>query len=329
MKCTNNLKKKHLLILSFSVLACVLTGCGKDAFVMPFSTYLKEETAQITDSFDETKLVGFADDLAVATGDNLDKYELKKGASGILVDINKGETVFSQNVFQRMYPASLTKIMTAYVACKYCKSDDIIKCTANVSNLGFDDAVAMGLKEGDTLTFDQALHLSVAASYNDAAVAIAEHVSGSVEAFADLMNEEAKKLGATDSHFTNPHGLPDDNHYTTAYDLYLIFNAAFSNPTILEIVQCKQYQTTYYDKNGKERGVSATNTNQYFKGTYALPESVSIVGGKTGTTDEAGYCLSLYVRDKYSNPYIAVILGSDSRDNLYKEMTELLTALAN
>ena len=326
MKCINKLFKTFTAILLASCLtACVSTG---SALRMPFSDFANSsETKDFSES--DAVLSGFASGLAVLEGDVTDYYELENAPAGLLVDLNNNEIIFAENAFEERFPASITKIMTAYVALKYCDPSETITCTENVSTIDVYGAVLMGLKKGDTLTLDQALHLALLASYNDVAVAIAEHVSGSVEAFAELMNEEAKLLGATHSNFENPHGLTGDNHYTTAYDLYLIFNAAIQNQTILEIIQCKEYATVYYDKNGKELSAYAQNTNRYFMGTYTIPETVTLVGGKTGTTDEAGYCLMMLVRDKYSNPYIAVILGSDSRDHLYNEMTELLSRLNN
>lgn len=104
-----------------------------------------------------------------------------------------------------------------------------------------------GLKPGDQLTLDQALYGLMLCSGNDAANVIAEYISGSTDKFAELMNKEAQALGATQSHFVNPHGLPDDNHYTTAYDLYLIFNAAIKDDRFVNYISTKKYTTSYTD----------------------------------------------------------------------------------
>ena len=106
-------------------------------------------------------------------------------------------------------------------------------------------------------------------SANDAAVAIAEHIGGSVEGFADMMNEEAQAIGATNSHFVNPHGLNAENHYVTAYDMYLIFNEALKYDTVNEIISMTSYDTVYTDKNGNEKTLSVKNTNQYLAGNVA------------------------------------------------------------
>ena len=332
MRCINSILKKTVywgLGVSFLSVSLCLSGCTKASFPVPFKEF-GEEIETIPVEFSGNSLVeGFSSDLAAFVDDYKERFVLEHGESGLLIDMENKSVVFAEDAFKKMYPASITKIMTAYVALKYCSPEDLIVCGPGVTQIDVPDAVVLGLKEGDTLTLDQALHLAVPASYNDVAVAIAEHVSGSVEAFAELMTKEAQALGATGTHFANPHGLHNDEHYTTAYDIYLIFNAAVANPDLLEIMQCKQYQTTYHNRAGKEISASSTNTNYYFRGVYPMPDTVTIVGGKTGTTGEAKYCLALYVKDKYSKPYIAVILKADTRENLYKDMTDLLNVLAN
>ena len=133
------------------------------------------------------------------------------------------EVVYGYHLYDRLYPASTTKILTAYIALKYGNMDDKVTVSANATDFNWDESVC-GLRTGDTLSMYDLVCGLLLHSGNDAAVAIAEHISGSEEAFVELMNSEAAALGATDSHFVNPHGLHDDDHYTTAYDLYLIFN---------------------------------------------------------------------------------------------------------
>lgn len=311
------------------ILTVSLTACGSEKIVLPFSDYAKETSFVDGNLFSNAELSGFAEDLVAFTGEKTEIYPLEHATAGILVDLGKKDVLFAKEPFEKKYPASITKLMTAYVAMKHSSLDEVITCSKNVSNLGVPDAVALGLVEGDTMTMDQALRMMLVASYNDVSVAVAEHVAGSVSAFCELMNEEALKLGATGTHFVNPHGLHDDEHYTTAYDLYLIYNEIISDPNLLEMIQSTAYTTVYHDRAGKERGVNAVSTNHFFRGTYEMPDTVTIIGGKTGTTDEAGYCLILYVKDKYSNPYIAAILDAETRDLLYKEMSELLSVLSN
>ena len=161
-------------------------------------------------------------------------------------------------------------------------------------------------------------------SANDAAMLIAENVGGSVDHFVEMMNEEAMRLGATNTSFANPHGLSDDNHFTTAYDLYLIFNEAIKYDSFNEIIHMTSYQTTFYDKDGKAKELTVNNTNRFLKGDFNAPENITVIGGKTGTTNAAGHCLILLSRDVNGAPYISVILNSSASDVLYPEMVQLL-----
>ena len=141
------------------------------------------------------------------------------------------------------------------------------------------------------------------------------------------MNKKAKELGATNTHFNNPHGLTEEEHYTTAYDLYLMFQEAIKQDKIVEIIQKDIYTTTYTDKNNKVKDLSVTSTNRYLSGKAKAPDSVNIIGGKTGSTKAAGSCLMLYVKDKEGKAYIAEILNSESNDSLYLQMTSLLETI--
>lgn len=313
-----------------SIMASVFSACGSAEIQMPFSDYVISDDNNVG-SFSKSAALtsGFAGPLATFTDDYTDKYNLENAGAGLLVDVNSKQVLFAQNAFEQMYPASLTKIMTAYLALKYCSLDEKITVTDGVYGISDPTAVKLGLNPGDTLTMDQALHLCLIPSNNDVAVAIACHISGTEEAFCELMNEEALKLGATSTHFTDSCGLGSDEHFTSVYDLYLIFSKALEYREFAEIINCKDYQTTYYNKKDEPVSVSCKSTNMYFNDMINLPENVNIIGGKTGTTTEAGYCLMLYVKDNYSNPYIAVILDSNDRDSLYLQMTELLNCITN
>jgi D-alanyl-D-alanine carboxypeptidase len=216
--------------------------------------------------------------------------------------------------------------MTALVALENASLDQVLTATDAV-NITESGAQLCGLKSGDTMTLDQALHVLLMYSANDAAMLIAENIGGSVENFVEMMNEEAERLGATNTHFTNPHGLNDADHYTTAYDLYLIFNEAVKYDTFSEIIHMATYQTTFYDKNGKAKELSFKNTNGYINGNISTPENVTVIGGKTGTTAAAGHCLILLSRDTNGSPYISVILHSETGDGLYSEMSDLLSEM--
>lgn len=314
--------KKNISIL-LAVVMCIslLTGCKANELPLD---YKKENTITTTNKVGNAA-DGFSSMLAV-TNENVEgktgaKVEDQSAAG--LFDINKCEVLYAKDVHERLAPASLTKVLTALVALKYGNTEDIITCTSEVTNIDY-DATKIGLKPGDRLTLNQALHALLINSANDAAIAIAEHIAGSVEAFSDMMNREALALGATNSHFINPHGLTNNDHYTTAYDLYLIMNAAIKYSTFNEIIQLTEYESVYNDSTGKEKSMSFKTTNLFLRGDYSAPERVTVIGGKTGTTNAAGNCLILVVKDAGGNPYVGVILRASQRTLINEEMAQIL-----
>ncbi|MGN1021960.1 MAG: D-alanyl-D-alanine carboxypeptidase family protein [Lachnospiraceae bacterium] len=339
MKCTSNRQpndgrfQRTLLNRFRSVLWCavlagtvLLTGCSSSVG-MAFSSTQKYSNFSILTGESGSGAVAqpFAGKLAVADGDvNKDEIsDLPDYVSAGLFDVNNVDTLYGSNLFNRVYPASLTKIMTALVALENASTDTMLTATDNVLQTDADAQVA-GIKAGDTMTLDQALHLLLIYSANDAAVMIAENVGGSVENFVQMMNDEAKRLGATGTNFVNPNGLSNDNHYTTAYDMYLIFNEALKYDTFTEIINMSTYSTVYHDQNGAEKDITVNSTNMYLQQVQSAPSGVTVIGGKTGTTNAAGHCLILMVRDTSGRPYVAVIMKAYDEDALYKLMNELL-----
>ena len=326
MKCTN----KKIINASVLFLSAVflITGCGQTSYDMPYTADYEVSSFRIVNLEEERgTAVPFASDLCVVNTDVGSGVELTASAAG-LFDLNNRNTIYAKNVHEKLYPASLTKVMTALIALKHGSSDMMLTATPNVKNLEA-GAQVCGINSGDQMTLDQALHLLLINSANDAAVMIAEGIAGSVEAFAHMMNEEALSLGATNTHFVNPHGLPDDNHYTTAYDMYLIMNEAVNYGLFNEIIHMDSYTTVYTDKNGASKEITVNSTNFYITGTAQAPSGVTVLGGKTGTTNAAGHCLILLSRDSSSNPYISVIMRADGREELYGQMTDLLGEIDN
>lgn len=326
MRCTNKKKILPGLAVLFLLSATALTtGCGKKNYTFSYDPDTSVSAFRVTVNSGAEAAAPFADKLCVTDSDvaGSGAVQMKEASAAGLFDLNKHEVLYARNVHEKLYPASLTKVMTALVALKYGNPEDMITVTAN-AHITESGATLCGLKEGDRLTLDQALHALLIRSANDAGVAIAEHIGGSVEGFAEMMNEEAVAIGATNSHFMNPHGLQDDNHYVTAYDMYLIFNEAMKYELFNEIIHMTSYSSTYTDQNGNAKELDFTNSNQYLKGVYDAPENITVIGGKTGTTNAAGSCLILLTRDVSGNPYISVILRAPQRDKLYEEMTELL-----
>ena len=131
----------------------------------------------------------------------------------------------------------------------------------------------------------------------------------------------------TNSNFMNPSGLYDDNHYTTAYDLYLIFNECIKNEDFVKIISAESYTAEITKPNGSIEKIKWEPTNYYALGSAKSPENVTIVGGKTGTLKVAGNCLILMAKDNSDNPYISIVMGADSKDYLYQDMTKLLSEI--
>lgn len=320
MKCINKIVK----CTAVSILCMAFAGCGSVSYSFPYNPDYSVSSYRIVNTQIQDTVSAFASDLCVVSGDVItDGVDMSEATAAALFDVNNSEVLYSKNVYEKLYPASLTKVMTALAALKYASPDDKLTASENVI-INESGAQVCGLKPGDTMTLDQALRILLVNSANDVAVMIAEHVSGSVEEFASLMNSEAKKIGATNSNFVNPHGLSDDNHYVTAYDLYLIFNEAMKYDLFTEIIHMASYDTTYYNSEGTAKELSVKTTNWYLNGTCVMPENVTVIGGKTGTTTAARHCLVLLSKDTSGKPYISIILSAQSRDVLYAEMTELL-----
>lgn len=323
MKCTSRMKKVCLGI----TLLCMLTslcGCGSRAYTFPYNAEYGVSSFRIINTANASYATPFAADLCIVSQDiTNDAIDMTKASAALLCDVNGMETMYAKNAHERLYPASLTKVMTALVAIKYGSMNQVLTAGSSI-NITESGAQLCGLKISDTMTLSQALHILLLNSANDAAMMIAEGVGGSVEHFIELMNQEAQQIGATNTNFVNPHGLTAENHYTTAYDLYLIFNEAIKYEEFREIIHMTSYNTVYYDKDGKEKEFSCNTTNLFLRGDYGMPENATVVGGKTGTTNAAGHCLILLSRDTKGQPYISVILRSDTRDDLYTEMSNLL-----
>ncbi len=270
----------------------------------------------------------FADRLCVSEENvaNAAVQEDPDVGAAALFGVAAGKTIYAKNIFAPLHPASLTKVMTALVALKDADTTQLLTASSNVL-VQESGAQLAKIKEGDTMSLDQALHILLLYSANDVAIMVAEGVSGSVEAFCERMNEEARALGATSTNFTNPNGLTDPAHMTTAYDMYLIFNEAVKYDLFNEIISMSSYSTIYHNADGMEKEFSCKNTNGYLTGNYTPPPGVTVVGGKTGTTAAAGHCLILYSRDTTGNPFISVILAAGSTETLYNDMSSLLQAM--
>ena len=230
--------------------------------------------------------------------------------SAILIDLDERNILYQKNAKERMAMASTTKIVTALVAC------ELLECSATVKipheAIGIEGS-SVYLQAGERLTVEQLLYALLLESANDAAVALAIVAAGSVEKFADKCNEKAYGLGLRDTNFTNPHGLYDENHYTTAYDLAILSAEALKNPTIAKICASKR----------AEIPLNATTENPLGEGTRYLKNHNKMlsmyegaIGLKTGFTKKSGRCLVSAAR-RNDLTLIAVTLNApdDWRDH--------------
>jgi len=201
--------------LLFLCMMAGLTGCANTSYDMAYQVDSPISSYNVTTFGDGGKAKSFASGLCVTSGDVFGdgSLDLSSCESAVLCDLNNHEVLYSQNVFNRLYPASLTKAMTALVALKYGSLDQTLIATENVK-IHETGAQLAGIKEGDSMTLYQALRVLMLYSANDVAMLIAEGVGGTVDHFVEMMNEEAAALGATGTHFANPHGLTDSEHYT-------------------------------------------------------------------------------------------------------------------
>lgn len=329
VKYTNKFMVASVTVM-FSLL---LSGCAQ-RYSMAYSDNVSDSTYGIAAQPIETndKADSFASVLCVtdSSGETAasETPDLYGASAAALFDVNNKKCLFSTDIYTRHYPASMTKIMTAIVALKNASTDKVLTASDTVNTLDA-DAQSCGIASGDTMTLDQALHLLLVNSANDAAIMIAEGIGGSIEGFTQMMNEEADSLGATATNFVNSNGLSDQNHYTTAYDMYLIFNDAIKYDKIKECINMSSYQTVYHDSTGADKDVSVNATDQYINGNHSTPSGVTVIGGKTGTTNDAGHCLILLSNDTSGNPYISIVMQAQDTDSLYGAMDSLLSLIPN
>ena len=225
--------------------------------------------------------------------------------SAILMDAKTGEILYEKNSRIRRAPASTTKVLTAIIAIESGRLDDEVQISLRAASTS---GSSMHLSAGQRILLRELVTGLLLRSGNDAAVAIAEHLAGSVENFASLMNHKVELLNAIDSHFVNPHGLNDPLHYSTAFDLAWITRYALTNPFFASIVNTRETNIDWLDRGGKEHDQSLKNTNKLL---WLLAE---VDGVKTGTTSQAGPCL-ISSATRGNQQLIAVVLHDHSRWN--------------
>lgn len=262
---------------------------------------------------------GWQTDVSAATKKSLPKAPSIIGESAILIEPTTGTIIYEKDPHKKMYPASITKIMTALLAIENCKMNDtVVYSKKNLDSLTAEDS-NIQCQVGEKMSVKDCLYALMLSSANETATALAEHIAGSSEAFAKLMNERAKQAGATDTHFANPNGLHDDNHYVTAYDMSMIMKAAIQYPVFLDVIHTTEYTIPANNKRTEpfqsyQRHKMLFTTSPYY--------DADVIGGKTGYTDQAGKTLVTYA--KRGNVSLISVVMKSNGDQVFDDTKKLL-----
>lgn len=260
-------------------------------------------------SFANTKLAD--SDTTTSTSDNKIQNLSIYSDAAILMDSKTGKILYEKNSNEKKYPASTTKILTAIIAIENCNLSDTISASYNaIMSIPSGYSIAE-IKENEVLTVEQLLNVFLIHSANEAGYILAEHISGSISNFADLMNQKALEIGCTDTHFTNPSGIQDENHYSTAHDMALIAQYCMKNETFRQIVCKTSYTLEPTDKTPEERYFVTTNDLLKTSSEYYYPYCIGI---KTGYTSKAKNCL-ISASQKDGLELITVVLGAEFTEN--------------
>lgn len=227
--------------------------------------------------------------------------------SAILMDINTGTILYEKNINEELYPASTTKILTTLLALENSSLDEVVTFSHNAVFSIEPGSSHIGIVDGEQLTMEQCLYGIMLESANEVSNAVAEHVGGSIEEFTNMMNKKAEELGCKNTHFTNANGLPDENHYTSAYDLALIGRAAMQNETFRTITSTTTY--TIPPTNLQEETRYLSNHHKMLpKRLYAYADCI---GGKTGYTNVARQTLVTFAK-RGDLELVCVIMKTES-----------------
>ena len=246
--------------------------------------------------------------------------------ASIIVEENSGKIIYEENSKIQNYPASVTKILTAILTLENCKLTDTVTVSKTaISNIPSGYVIAP-LFVGEQMTVEDLLYALMLKSANDAAYVLAEHVGGSVEGFSNMMNKKAEELGCKNSHFVNPNGIHNSNHYTTAYDMYLIAKYAMENEEFVKIVSTYQHTLSATNKYSKKDRIMKNTNNFVNPNSRYYDENVK--GIKTGTTLQAGNCL-ITSTSKNGFDVITVVLGAKTAESKFSETKNMMNYFFN
>lgn len=298
--------KRHITIY-ITIFSIILTTFFSNIYAQPTSVV---ETITEATTEEPSVINNYADSSKVL---NIDA----RGA--ILIDANTGVTIYEKNSHKKLYPASITKIMTAYLACKYGKFDDTLTASHNaIYGIGQGSSI-IGIKEGEQISFLDGLYGIMMESANEVCMMVAEHIDGTVEKFVDRMNKQAQDWGCKDTHFNNPHGFHDVDHYTTPYDMSLIAFNAIKDENFSKIWGTVDHTIPANNKSpqrflhNKDKMLKPTSDYYY---QYAI-------GGKTGFHDDAKNTL-VTCAEKDGVKLISVVMKANGYNQAYTDSKTLL-----
>ena len=294
-----NIMLTTILLLSLVGTAVLLLVSvpGIDAYAATEEEYLQESEAR--------KLLPIQSD---------ETYQWPAGpiisAEGaIVMEAETGAILYAKNINEQLYPASITKLLTAIIAMDECEPDELVTFSkAAVESIDWRNDANLGIAPGNSITMEQCLYGLLTGSANEVAYAIAEHVSGDIESFAKKMNEKAKELGCTHSNFVTPNGIHDENHYTSAYDMALIAKAFFADELLSKMASTVSYKVPQSDTQPRDDMVVYAKSKLHKGKEYAYP---GLVGTKTGYTDYARQTL-VSCASKNGMKLICVVLKEES-----------------
>ena len=251
--------------------------------------------------------------LAASLADKTSELEENLSSEAVLImESSTGKVIYEKNGYEKKYPASTTKILTAILAIEHCNLNETATASEFAINSIPSGYSTANIQIGETLSVKDLLYALMLQSANESAVILAEHISGSQEAFADLMNEKAKEIGCENSHFVNPNGIHNENHYTTAHDLALIANYSMQNETFRDIVKTTSFTLPATSAYPSESRTYTNTNNLIIYDNRNRPDNYYYeyaTGIKTGYTSAAKNCL-VSSATKNGIQYISVVLGS-------------------
>ncbi len=298
----NKSKRIGTLLLSALLCSSILLKTGFTSYAAP--------TADTTDYVEEAE----ARKLLPIQSNNIENWPSGPaiGAeSAILLEANTGVILYAKNIDTKMYPASTTKLMTCLLAAENGNLHDMVKFSHNAVSSLEDGSSKIGIDEGQSMPLEECLYGILVASANEVANAVAEYTAGSMDEFANLMNQRATELGCKNTHFVNAHGLYDDNHYTSAYDLALIAKAFFQNELLSKIGNTTSH---HFEATATQPDdFISRNKHQLINGTISYS---GIKGGKTGYTDKARQTL-VTCAEQNGMKLICVIMKEENPEQFY------------